>query len=158
MNISVDKNFKKTKKIYVPGNEHIWFEVEPITKKEKLKLLQACSSPVIHNNQVMKSGRAVAKDFNFSIYHEGQLELLNEKIKNFGGIEDKETKKQLEFSKANLKILLESAWDTFLHYKTDEDGKEIIDEDTKEKTQVVLGDWIFNEACEVKNIEGDIKN
>jgi hypothetical protein len=151
MKLQVNKNYKKVRKIHVPENEHLWFEIEPILKREKLK----DSSQAV---KTIQKGGKTEQEFNNEIYFENQFNRLMSKIKSFGGIEDSETGKELPFSKENLKILLEDNWDLEVCKRTDKKGNAIIDEDTDESLKMGLGEWLYKSASESQISKDEIKN
>jgi hypothetical protein len=152
MKLKINKNYKKAKKVHVPGSENIWFQIEPILKREKLK----DSCPAV---KAIQRGGKTEQEFNSEIFFENQFNRLMVKVKNFGGIEDEETGKELSFSKENLKMLLESAWDFPVCERTDKKGEVIIDEDTGESQEMGLGEWLYKTASETAApSEVEVKN
>lgn len=151
MKLTVNKNYTKAKKVCVPGNEHIWFEAEPILKRETLKV----SSPAVKQ---IRRGNKTEQEFDSEIFFENQFELVMKKIKNFGGVEDSETGKALPFSKDNLKMLLESSWDFEVCERVNKKGEPLLDEETNEPLMMGLGEWLYKSLSETKSAKHELKN
>lgn len=151
MELTVNKNYKKVRRIYVPESEHIWFEVKPILKREKLK--DSCQAV-----KTIQKGGKTEQEFKNEIFFENQFNRLTTNILNFGGIKDSETGKELSFSKENLKILLEDSWDLPVCERTDKKGGVVIDEDTDEPLTVGLGEWLYKSASESQISKDEVKN
>ena len=151
MKLAVNKNYKKARRFCIPGSEDIWFEIEPILKREQMVGASDAS-------KFVKKGKKTEQEFNSKVFFDFQYDQLSKKIKNFGGITDKESGIKLEYSKANLEMLLDSSWRTEICKKKDRKGKIVIDEDTGEPEMVELGTWLYQCATETEQIEGELEN
>jgi hypothetical protein len=159
MELIVNTEFNKAKKFVMPESKpEISFMIEPITAKENLRLAAGCSKTITNGKIVIKDGKRNAQETDSLVYYERLKDLLLIKIKGYAGIRDFQTKKELEFNRKNLEILLDSLWSKKLFPKMNGDGTIEVDEDGNEQW-VVLHYWLYDCASTTENYcEGDSKN